>query len=128
MLLDTNLKSFVGNLHILKPPYVKVNYPGVSFFTVSPIFIYIFGIKKLSKILKMLLVPIIIITFILLTYYWTGWLQVGPRYLLDLLPFLFIFLLASFTDGRLPKLAKYVIPASALFNFYLMLTVSFFKS
>jgi hypothetical protein len=118
-----NSESMHENTHFLKAPYVKVNYPGTSFFIVSPVFLYIFRTNLKKKIVKLSLVSALIILFFLLSYYWPGWRQVGPRYLLDLLPFLYLLLLNSFKNYKLSFKVKSVITFSSLSSFYLLLTV-----
>lgn len=115
--------SLHGNTYILQPPYVRVAYPGTSFFIASPIFIYMLRTKIREKLVKLSLIPIITILCILLTYFWPGWRQVGPRYLLDLLPFAYIVLLYSFKGFHLNAVAKTVIISSAILDLYLFSTI-----
>lgn len=129
-----NVKNFLSNLYLylLRLPSFKiagifpvpfVNYPGVSFFVTSPIFFNIFKLNFRDKLTKLFIIPIFVILLPLLSYYWSGWIQVGPRYLLDLLPFVFLLLLLSFRRRRLSKFTKFIILVSSAFNFYLFLTV-----
>lgn len=111
------------NSYILRPPYVKAGFPGTSFFVVSPIFLYLIGTNLKKRLTKLSLIPIVAILLVLLSYYWPGFRQVGPRYLLDLLPFAFILLLNSFKGFRLPTLAKVLILLSSFFDLYLFVTV-----
>lgn len=112
-----------GNTYILKPPYVRVAYPGTSFFIVSPVFIYIFNKRIRWKLYNAEIITIVAILLLLLTYYWTGWRQVGPRYLLDLLPLAFLLLLQSFGKHCLTKITKLVILTSAFLNLYLLCSI-----
>jgi hypothetical protein len=107
----------------LVPPYIKVNSPGVSFFVVSPIFLLIFKNKLKSKNSRLALITSGFILIFLLTYYWTGWTQVGPRYMIDLLPFLLILFLESFDLKKISLKQKIIISMSALFNVYLFFSV-----
>lgn len=118
--------SFHGQTYVLKPPYVRAGYPGVSFFIVSPIFLYIFRAVWREKIVKLALAPVLVTLFALLAYFWPGWTQVGPRYTLDFLPFLFLILLFAFNKFTLPKLAKFIIVISSFVNLFLLITV-FYK-
>lgn len=118
-----NYRSLLGQTYILKPPYIQVNFPGAGFFFISPIFLYILKIKLKEKNVRLALVPMAIILFSLLSYYWPGWRQVGPRYLLDLLPFAYLLLLYSFKEFKLPILAKIIIFFSASVNLYLLMTI-----
>lgn len=116
-----DVKSAYGNSYVLVFPYIQVSYPGTSFFIISPVFLYIFRTNLKEKMVRLSLIPIFIILFILLTYYWPGWKQLGPRYLLDLLPFVFILLLYSFKENKLTPFSKIVIYLSSLLNFYLFI-------
>lgn len=107
----------------LVPPYVKVSSPGVSFFVVSPIFLLMFRNRLKSKNSKYAAATAGFILLFLLTYYWTGWTQIGPRYMIDLLPFLFILLLESFDEKRITFRQKLIITISALFNVFLFFSL-----
>lgn len=121
-----NVKSFFGNTYILKAPFIKVGFPGVGFFVVSPIFLYMFRIEKFNRIVKLALLPTVVVTLMLLTYYWPGWMQVGPRYMLDVLPFLYLLLLESFMIKKLSTGSKLLILFSSVFNLYLMWSMTAF--
>lgn len=111
-----------GQTYVLKPPYVKLTYPGTSFFVAAPIFLYVFSaIRKKLKVREvwMSLIPTIVILCILMPYYWPGWRQIGPRYTLDFLPFAYLILLHSFEKSRLGTFPKILIAFSAFLNFYL---------
>ncbi len=114
------VQTVFGNSHILQFPYITVRYPGTSFFIVAPFFLYIFRNKFKSKISQFAVIASIVILIPLLLYYWSGWRQVGPRYLLDLLPFIYLLLLEAFPKKKLSLKAKIVILLSSLFNFYLL--------
>lgn len=116
-----------GQSFILKPPYITVKNPGTSFFVSSPIFLYIFYVfrrKKMDRMVKLSFLPVVVILVILLTYYWPGWRQIGPRYTLDFLPFLYLILLHSFRDHKLSLTAKIIIVGSALLNIYLFTIIA----
>ena len=97
----------------------NVGFPGVSFFIVSPLFLYIFKTDLKKRIVKLSLIPIFLTLCVLLSYYWPGWRQVGPRYLLDILPFMYILLLFAFRRFRLSNSSKVLILGSSLFNLLL---------
>lgn len=101
------------------PPYVKVAPPGVSFFVVSPIFLLMFRNKLKSKESRVALFTSLFILSFLLTYYWTGWTQIGPRYMIDLLPFLLIIFLESFKEKKFTSFHKVIISLSVFFNLFL---------
>lgn len=112
-----------GSNYILIPPFIRVAFPGVNFFICSPVFLYCLRASFKKKQNKLLLVPIICILSVLMTYYYPGWPQVGPRYLLDLLPFVYLLLLSSFKGHKLTRAAIIIIFTSALLDFYLFYTV-----
>lgn len=118
-----SVTSFKHNSYVLKFPFVTVNYPGTSFFIVSPIFLLLLKTKFKDRIVKLSFATVLIILLIVLSWYWPGWRQVGPRYMLDFLPFAFIPLLLSFENRKLPIKAQALIFASAFFNFYLLASV-----
>jgi len=114
------------NTHVLKAPYIQVWYPGTSFFVVSPIFLYIFATVKnkwqKSQQVRAAATTSGVIIFVLLTYYWSGAKQVGPRYMIDALPFLYLLLLCAFKNHKLTTVAYTTIILSAWFNLYLFMT------
>jgi len=114
--------SYGEQTYVLKPPYLNVSYPGVSFFVVAPIFLYIFRARFGEKIVKLALLSVSVTLLALLSYFWPGWTQVGPRYALDFLPYLYLVLLFSFPHFALTKLSKGVIVGSAFFNYFLLMT------
>lgn len=107
-------------LHLV-PPYIKVDPPGVSLFVVSPILLLIFRNRLRTRTSKLALLTSLLILAFLLPYYWTGWRQVGPRYVIDLLPFLFVLFLESYKITKLTFIQKTVITLSAYFNLLLFL-------
>jgi hypothetical protein len=114
-----------GQTFILKPPYVAALSPGAGFFVTSPIFLYVFALfkkRRIPRVVWLATPPTIVILIILLMFFWPGWGQVGPRYTLDFLPFLYLILLSSFNKSRLTLVAKTVIVASVISNFYLLVT------
>jgi len=119
-----NFRSCKYNTYILKPPYIKVGYPGISFFVASPMFLYIFKSDFSLRWVRHATLVILLTLFVLLTYYWPGWIQIGPRYMLDLLPLSLIVLFSAFRDGRpLPTLFKVAVYGGAMLNMYLLFTM-----
>src|SRR3989344_1750074 len=104
-----------------KWPYIKLGYPGVSFFVASPVFIYIFGLKKLRKKTWSAIAVVVPMVIVLLMYYWPGWNQTGPRFLLDAFPFIYLILVERFRGEKLPLPAKGLILGSSGLNLYLFL-------
>ncbi|MCX6743013.1 MAG: hypothetical protein NT116_02135 [Candidatus Parcubacteria bacterium] len=108
----------------LAPPYILPDPTGsLSFFIISPLFLLIFKADLKKKIIKYILITSLIILLILLSYYWNGWPQIGPRYMNDFLPLLFTILLFQFKDIKLKKSYKLIIAFSALLNVYLCLAL-----
>ncbi len=114
-----------GNTYVLQPPYLKVGYPGVGFFVVSPIFLYLFRARWKDRTVRLSLLPIGVVLVLLLLYFWPGWVQTGPRYMLDFLPFAYLVLLTAFRDSSLSRFARGLIVVSALFNLYLLQTLGY---
>lgn len=108
-----------GPAHLLQPPYVVVQSPGISFFVVGPLFLALGWAAWRKRVVALSLITALIILVPLLCYTATGWTQVGPRYLIDMLPFLYLPLLSAFRESKLPIPAKLVIVASGLVNLYL---------
>ncbi len=108
--------------YYLKWPYVKAGYPGVGFWVVAPVFLYIFraDVKRLE--VKAAAVTAGLIILVLLTYYWVGWDQVGPRYMNDALPWLYVLLVYAFAKRKLTGPARMVILASSYFNLWLLVS------
>jgi len=109
--------------YLLQAPYLKVGYPGVGFFVVAPIFLYLFRRRYRERQDKLLLATCGLTLLALLTYYTTGWFQSGPRYLLDLLPYAFVLLLGAWPEHKLTNFSRGLIVASALFNVFLLTTM-----
>lgn len=116
-------QSVYGNTYMLKPPYIKVAFPGISFFVSAPIFLYIFRANHSKKLMRLSLIPIFLILTLLLMYYWPGWRQLGPRYTLDFLPLLYLVLLNSFKGSKLTGFTKKLIVVSTFLNLYLLPTI-----
>ncbi len=119
VLMELPWRKISVDPYVLKPPYVKVGYPGTSFFVTSPIFLYAFRTRLKEKTAALALLAVVTVLLVTLSYYWTGAYQMGPRYSQDFLPFAFLLLLFSFPGYRLTGVARGVIIASALFNLFL---------
>jgi hypothetical protein len=105
---------------------VTLKHPGTSFFFSSPVFLYIFpALRKTmqTRIVRLSLIPAAAVLPFLLAFYWPGMPQVGPRYLLDFLPFLYIILLHSFKKSRLSAAAKVLILTSAVLDYFLFIAI-----
>jgi len=109
--------------YLLKPPYLKVSPWGLSFFVMSPIFLWMFKISIKEKITKYALLTSAAILFFLLAYWGTGYVQLGPRYILDLLPFAFLAMLYGFKEKKLNWRQKLVISISCFTNLFFFFTL-----
>ncbi|MCX6745301.1 MAG: hypothetical protein NTX82_07325 [Candidatus Parcubacteria bacterium] len=104
-------------------PYIIPNFFGsISFFIISPLFILLFKADYRNKINQLLLITALIITITLLSYYYNGFAQIGPRYYLDCLPVLFMILLSKLKDG-FTVTHKTIIVISSLLNVFLTVSL-----
>lgn len=103
-------------------PYITVDPMGYGFFFVSPIFLMVFRRIKLLRDLPYWGTALLML-FLYLNYHATGFVTFGPRYMIDLLPLLYLILLRSFRDRKLEKFHYAVILCSAMFNAYLVLNL-----
>ena len=100
-------------------PYITPDIFGsVSFFIISPLFILLFKADYRNKTNQLLLITALVITVTLLSYYYNGFAQIGPRYYLDCLPVLFIILLSKLKAG-VTNTHKTIIVISSLLNLFL---------
>jgi hypothetical protein len=109
-----------GDNFILKYPYLKTDGWGMAIWITSPLLLYLIKLKK-DKFTRSAIVAIIALSILPLTYFGIGFSQVGYRYSLDFMPFLFLILIPIFKNS-LPKLAKFLIFFGILFNFYIIYT------
>lgn len=101
----------------LDPPYIDFN-PifGGSFFLVSPIFVLLLNSDWKQRRIRWALITLAVGLVPLLFYFWPGTELVGPRYLIDLLPFAFLALLSAFPDHKLLLSHRVLIVGSAVAN------------
>lgn len=88
----------------------------INFFLVSLPFLYVFKTKISDKYVKEALTTSFLILIVLLSYYWPGADQLGPRYTLDLLPFLYIPLCVSLRNSKKILLFKLLMLLSIFIN------------
>lgn len=103
-------------------PYVRPNPIGMSFFILSPIFLRLLWKRPRDRQQIFLWISSLAILGVLLTYYSTGFSQIGPRYMLDLMPLWYVLLLRSFEDRRLGVGAHLFIVVSAGVNLFFALS------
>lgn len=87
---------------VLKFPYIKFSPWGVSILFTSPLFILLLIKFKKGKYALSAATAVILLSGPVFLWYSIGYAQVGYRYALDFLPFLFLLLLPCLT----PKLSK----------------------
>lgn len=90
---------------------------GNSLFLISPLFIYLFFCGKYGpgRFVVLALAGALPGLVALMLYHNTGWYQFGPRYLLDVLPFLLI-LTVSGMGGKLTRVSLVLISISFVIN------------
>lgn len=125
MHIPANLYSFLfmspeplkekGDGFILKFPYLKVSPWGVAIWFSSPLFLLLLcrfrkGIYTLSSSLTSIALALPVFT-----WYSIGYAQVGYRYALDFLPFVFLLLIPSLAP-KLSKTAIFLIILGVIFN------------
>ena len=90
MLLKTPDPVLLDDSHVLKPPYLRADYYGMSIFFLSPVLFLLFKTNFKDRLVKACFLAIILMLVPLLTYYGIGARQIGYRYALDFYPFLLI--------------------------------------
>lgn len=124
-LLAAPVPIFRENIsHVLKFPFIKADPWGMSILLTSPIFLYLFRLTYRDKLSKILIATIVVISIPIFLYYGIGARQLGYRYSLDFLPFLFFLLIKNYRK-KYKKLSlgfRIVILTSAITNFYFFLT------
>jgi hypothetical protein len=119
-----------GTYHLVAP-FLRPSPIGLSFFLASPIFMWLIAkwrdIKKVPQIQNILIATVPVV-FILLTYYASGFTTLGPRYLLDVFPFLYLILLYVLPKRGLSKFQCAVIVVSICVNIYSVISLYSFVS
>ena len=111
-----------ASLH-LKSPFVVGNW-AMSFFLLSPIFLQLLFVPLSTRYQWSLAWACAIGLVCVLSFYAVNINEFGPRYLVDVLPFAFMLLLEAFPNNKLWLRHKLVIGASTVFNFYLLVSLS----
>jgi hypothetical protein len=113
-----------GSAHIVYP-FIRYDRWGLSFFIVSPFFLYAVRTLKNHSKYRGLWNVIGLTLCVLLTYFTTGWYNFGPRYTADFLPLLYLLLLYALRKNRLNSFQKNLILVSSLLNTYLIFATKF---
>ncbi len=109
-----------GSAHLIFP-YIRYNEWGLSVAIISPFFYWMFrSLCDPDTESRALWITLCATVCILMTYYSTGWMSFGPRYIADALPIAFILLLRSFKKESLSAFHKNSIVLSAAFNAYII--------
>lgn len=104
-------------------PYFTYNTVGSSFFITSPFFIYAFlSFRKKAQKIKLYWIVVLFTILTLLTYYSSGWVQFGPRFMSDFMPILYLLTLYGLRASGLSPIQNALILLSSLVNAYLLLT------
>jgi hypothetical protein len=98
---------------------VGVDPQGLSFFLLSPAFLYAATRPKKDATWAAVGVVCAAALAAFMPYYTTGYVQFGPRYLNDVLPFLYLLLVDAVREERLRAPMKSLIAASAALNILL---------
>lgn len=126
-LLATPLPVFRDSVsHVLKFPFLKANPWGMSIFLTSPYLIYLFFLKYRDKMSYILLATIVSVAIPIYLYYGIGYVQLGFRYALDFMPFLFLLFMRNYAlkYQSLGVKLKILIIFSSFLNLYLLLGLS----
>jgi hypothetical protein len=112
-----------GDAFILKYPYLKTDGWGMAIWVTSPLFLYLFKIRR-EKYTAAAIVTILFLALPSVLYFGIGFSQFGYRYSLDFLPFLLLILIPTFKDHS-PKFAKILIVFGIVLNFILIFNTYF---
>jgi len=112
-----------GEGFILQYPYLKADGWGMAIWITSPLFFYLFIMKK-EKYTLAAVSTLLVLAIPSLLYFGVGFSQFGYRYSLDFLPFLLLILLPTFKNS-LPRFAKILIIFGIVFNFFLIFNTYF---
>ena len=109
----------------LMPPYLIGSLISLSFFIVAPFFIYAARtIHRRAPEVYILWTVALLQLLLILSYFSPGTAQyLGPRYMLDLLPWLLLLVFIAFQGKQLKPHHKAIIIGSGIVNYYLLMTV-----
>lgn len=109
-----------GNTYMLKPPFIRADYPGVSYITLSPLWLLPLLSKRKSHVLTAAKITTLCSVAVLLLYYWPGQIQLGSRYMADALPYMYLAILSTHQTHIKTRWYKIAVFASICFNLYLI--------
>ncbi|MFA6994817.1 MAG: hypothetical protein WC249_00160 [Patescibacteria group bacterium] len=107
--------------HVLKFPFIRVDFWGLGLFFTSPYLLSLFFRRIRGNLSWFLLISASVIAIPILLYYGIGFKQFGYRYALDFLPYIFLLFLITYRQEkrRLSVGLKILIIISSVFNLYL---------
>lgn len=117
--------------YFLKLPELHAGMPvvspyGVSVFLLSPAFLFLVRADRRSSTFAAAIAATAPALAVFMTYFTTGYVQFGPRYLLDILPFWYLVLLETFRRTGFGAAHKAVIGASVTANAVLFIVFTAF--
>lgn len=86
----------LNNAHELKAPFITFDAYGLSLFFLSPVLFLLYRANFQKELTKVSIATALLMLIPMLTYYGIGHKQVGYRYALDLLPFIFLIMVDPF--------------------------------
>lgn len=92
LFLATPIPVWQNENEILKFPFIRFDPSGMSLFILSPVLILLFWANFKDKLTKVSLITTAIMLLPIITYFGIGYRQIGYRYALDFLPFLYLVL------------------------------------
>lgn len=109
-----------GISHVLKAPYLLPDLWGMSIFITSPYYLLLAQNAAHTKREKFLWLTVVVVALPILLYYGIGYVQIGYRYALDFLPFLFILFLIHYRQhsSAFSRRLKILFILTFFVNFY----------
>lgn len=119
-----------GVSRVLAFPYIKADPWGMGIVFVSPYLLYLFLLSYKDTISRLLIATSVIIVIPIFLYYGIGFTQLGYRYALDFMPFIYFLFMRNYAAqfGPLSTRLKWLIALSVLFDLYLFFTLVFFPT
>lgn len=110
-----------GISHVLKFPYIRPDWWGMSIFFTSPYLLYLFAKQRWDRVAKLALLGCVVMAIPIVLYYGIGYMQFGYRYALDFMPLLYFLFLRQYRlrYGDLSFKTKLLMITSAAVNLYL---------
>lgn len=100
----------------IRPFKINVVSPGVSFFIASPFFLVLTKFKVKEQEDKVIIISSLLAFLSVLMWYWPGWWQVGPRYMLDFLPLVYLLIIRMYKNKIIENRWIAVIILAAFIN------------